>query len=292
MSDLRAARLRALPFLVAALLLAFGPARPPARADEAGEAGGEGGGVEAPDPRAELLRRLDALTDQVRARIREKNEPALEADAAALVALHKEAEGQKDIRRKAVDLLGEVAKAAKGDGLAVAALTALGDTEDPDAARHLKPHLGQRDAGAAPPPLVAAIRAARKVPDAALVGPLLKVFEKSKHNGAAREAMESLGYFRHLKSQRTRILEAIIESVRRSKPGVKGNQKDPLPGEQASASGDAARNRWDALRQAMPPTLSRLTGRDLYGVTAEEWFSMVDEYKGRTADLFLDPEPR
>jgi hypothetical protein len=228
------------------------------------------------------------VTEQVKGHVANKDEAGLAKDALSVLALHKMAGEDKALRRKALALFGDILRAATADGTRVAALEALAEAADVDGAEILKPYLAQRDPREADSVLLAALKAARKMPDSSLVSPLLKVFEKSKHDGAAREAMESLGYFHDARGQRVKIFETIVDEVRRTKPGVKGYEKGNIGEEGASATGEAGRSRWAALKQVLPPTLSRLTGRDLYGVTAEEWFTLADEYKGRTAALFLD----
>jgi hypothetical protein len=250
--------------------------------------------VVAPGARADgpsdAERHCAAVTEQVKGHVANKDEAGLAKDALSVLALHKLAADDKALRKKALALFSDILRAATADGTKVAALEALAEAADPDGASILKPYLSQRDPRTADGVLLAALKAARKMPDASLVSPLLKVFEKSKHDGAAREAMESLGYFREVKNHRVKIFETIVDEVRRTKPGVKGYEKGSIGEEGASATGEAGRSRWAALKQVVPPTLSRLTGRDLYGVTAEEWFTLADEYKGRTSDLFLDPK--
>ena len=83
-------------------------------------------------------------------------------------------------------------------------------------------------------------------------------------------------------------MKAVLETVRKYKPGAKGNQKGALPGEQANQSGEGARSRWQTLAPIVPKMMGRLTGNEMYGAKIDDWFTMYDENKRNLNSLFAD----
>ena len=216
-------------------------------------------------------------------------------DNAALIALvkkgvklHRKADGDEKFQKKVVDVIGSVTKASKDKDVVIAALDGLAQTRNPHAAKYVKPYLKQTNASKAPAMLRAAVKAAAYVPGDALVSPLLKIVEKSKTFAVAAEAMNSLGSFKESKRKRADILERLIKTTAKSKPGVKGNEKGYVQGDQYRHSGEATRNRWQSLAPVLPSALARLTGQDIPSATADTWIDMLDDYKGKLGSLFVD----
>ena len=246
------------------------------------------GTARADEDKDALTKRLDELTAAFEQHGKAEDGASLRKDLEIAVALHAAAEGDKAIRKKVIRLMTGVDDAVKDDATAQAMLTALAQTKDDDASTEIKSYLSQRDKKEASPVLLTAIDAASAFPHAKFVGPLLKIFHDSKVNTAAGKALEALGSYHSIKKYRVKILEDTLKEVRRLKPGVKGDMKDPLPGESASRTGDEQSNRWGALSPILPKTLGRLTGAEHYGANATDWFAMYDENKGHLEVLFSD----
>lgn len=241
-------------------------------------------------PSKTLSERLATLTERVKTHRAAKDIAGLQGDLKAAVQLHADVKDEKALRKKVIALMGGVPRSMKSDSLRVSALTALGETRDPLGAKYIRFYLKQPNAKRAGEILLTAVRVAAQAPDSSLVSPLLKIVTRSKHMGAAAAALKALGHFRAVKTHRTKIFKAVIDSVRKSKPGVKGTMKDPVEGDMYNHAGEETRNRWAALAGVLPKMLAQLTGNDTYGLSAEEWFTMYDDNKRHLNSLFSDEE--
>lgn len=283
----------------AALALALGGAilfpgdRAPARLAWAGEEPAPA--EEAPAGPAE---RLEALEAQVAAHARENDEAALTEDIEGVMELWDDLKADDDLARRGLALLGTILRAGRDPATEVAALRALGATQDARAAPHIKPHLRQADRKRTDLVLEAAIDAAGQAVDDALVEPLLGLVEDSRHAGVGARAVQSLGAYHSCRKKRAKILERVVKVVERLKPGGPprarggGDPMDPTgtsggeglpPGQEGGPQ-----DRWVALVKVLPEAMSRLTGRKL--AAAEDWFLLVKERKGRLEAIFVDEE--
>ncbi len=237
-----------------------------------------------------LVQDFEALTEDVKTHRAAKDIAALTRDLQTAVKLHAAAEGKATLRKKVITLIGNVPKRMNDNTLRCEVLKALGATGDPLAARFVRFYLRQANRKKASKVLLTAIGTAGQIPTGSLVSPLLKILDKSKHMGAAAQALESLGNYRGVKSHRVRILKEIVISIRRSRPGVKGDMKDPVEGDMHRHSGEAMRDRWSALATRMPRVLGKLTGVDSGDGSCDDWFTMYDDHKRNLRGLFVDDE--
>lgn len=235
-----------------------------------------------------LAKRLADLTARVKEHRAAKDIAGIQGDLKAAVRLHADTKDDKKLRKKVITLIGGVPSGMKSDTLRRDVLNALGQTRDPLGAKYIRFYLKQRNAKKAGEILLVAIRVAGEAPDGSLVSPLLKIVAKSKHLGAAAAALKTLGNFHGVKSHRAKILKAVVETVRKSKPGVKGVMKDPVEGDMYNHAGDETRNRWAALSSVLPKMLGQLTGNENYGTSVDEWFTMYDDNKRNLKALFAD----
>ncbi len=238
---------------------------------------------------AALAKRYTELKNRVKTNRKEKDMGALKGDLKAAVKLHADAEGKehKALRKKVLGLMASVPKGMKNAKLNADFLTAVGQTRDSDAGTHVRPYLKQANAKDADETLRTAIRVAGEVPSGCLVSGLLKILNKSKHMGAAAMALSSLAKFGKVKSHRAKIFAAVVESVRKSKPGAKGQYGVSYG---ALRSGEATRSRWSALSPILPKMLGKLTGNENYGASVDDWFTMYDDNKRDLSDMFADAE--
>jgi hypothetical protein len=246
-------------------------------------------GEPAPDVEP-LLARVQALEALVAEHAKGDAEAALAEDAKAVVALHKEAGGEDPCRARLVKVLGTLVR-ERSQAVRQAAILAIGETRDQEAGKLLKPFLRPVTQGAVPPLLEPAIRAAALAPHDSLVEPLLEVVEDSKALGVAAAAMESLGAFGECKRKRTKILEDLVKTVERVRPGGpqrgKENQTNP-DAPLGNNQGSSASERWNALAPVLPKALNQLTGQKF--LSHEDWFAIVKENKRGLGRLFKEEE--
>ncbi|MDJ0521759.1 MAG: hypothetical protein QNJ90_06755 [Planctomycetota bacterium] len=235
-----------------------------------------------------LAKRLVDLTEQVKSHRAAKDMAALGGDLKAAVALHKDADGHKRLRKKVIALIGNLPKKMVGEKLRLDMLAALAQTGDPEGAKYIRFYLKQPNAKKATPLLRAAIRTAGQVPDGSLVSPLLKIVTKSKHMGAASQALTALGNYHGVKTHRAKIMKTVVETVRKSRPGVKGVMKDPVEGDMYNHAGEATHSRWGALSRVLPKMLATLTRNEQFSASVDEWFTMYDDNKRNLKALFVD----
>jgi hypothetical protein len=188
-----------------------------------------------------------------------------------------------------------MAKGRRGEKAAPYVLDALGEMGDPRGSRYVRPFLHQHDLKKSDELLEKAVAVAGKLPDDDLVEPLLRIVEKSKTFGIAAAAMRSLGHFGHVKRYRKQILERLVKTVKKNKPGGRpgmrgssGGGLDPY----ATGSGSVPypnqsdpSARWGVLAGALPGALNALTGQKV--ASAADWFSVFDGAKRDLDSLFV-----
>ena len=239
---------------------------------------------------AELKTRVADLATAIKEHKKAKDVGQLKADLDVAVKLHADAEDCKSTRKKVIALMSSVTKGNDDTSLTRHMITTMGATKDPDASKVIKGYLKQKNPKKSSDVLLTAIKVAGTSPHPNYVEPLLKLFEKSKHMGVSARALDSLGAFHDVKNKRCKIVKVVIETVRKYKPGVKGNEKGFLPGEEARITGEGARSRWETLAPIVPKMLGRLTGNEMYGAKIDDWFTMYDENKRDLQSLFVDDE--
>ncbi len=253
------------------------------------------------DPAAKedaLVVQLAEVESSIEAHDKENNEVGLVSDVNALTEIWDEVKEDEDLSKEVISLYADTMRAADADSTLVAALEAMGTTEDPRAAKIIKPYLRQRDRERADRVLVAAVEAAGRVVDSSLVRPLLTLVDDSKHYGLAARAIESLGAYRSCKRQRVNILKSVVKSVARSRPGgqprMRGGASDPIDpsggpgGSSPSGRYGGTTSRWSALTRVMTDSLNRLTGRTMN--SPEDWFYVLKSRKNRLSSLFVDED--
>ncbi len=278
----------ALPLVLGLLVM---PAQGVARADESED---EEGAEEAEPSLADRMKTLEVQTKE---HLKAKNYSAIADVLAEAKALHAEAAEatNEPIGNRVVDLVGSLTKGAHADETAVAALDLLGELADPRGAKFVKSQLKQRRPAEVTPILERAVAAAGKLADGSLADPLLKIVEDSEHFGIAAAAIQALGAFGECKRERVQILERLVKSVKKNKPGGRksglagggGGVDDGGGGEGGTEGGQAgaASSRWGALSAVLPWALNALTGRTHN--SADEWFQTVSDTKN-LASLWRD----
>jgi len=255
--------------------------------------------AEEADADSALLERIDALEAAVEEHRKAKDVAALGQDIDDLSSFWEKARANEKVSERVIDAMGDVAKATDDERLTSDAIDALGQTEDPRAAPHIKRFLRQRKDTEADLTLRSAVDAAGKVVDSSLVSPLLKIVEDSKHFGIAARAIESLGAYGRVARSRVKILEDLVKTVKKSKPGSlprmrpggsgnidpQGNSDDG--GNYPSDSGPTAR--WNALSRVLPEALCELTGQNVRSTS--DWILLVGERKGKLQTIFRDRDP-
>lgn len=241
---------------LAVALLAL--AAPPARVLAEGEG--------AVDPALAKLSELEAAVAQ---HVRAKAEDQLVAAAKAAVAIHKEVLKQPELTKRVIAAMEACLKGVQVPGNRIRVIDLLAQTGDPQIARLIKPLLRPPNPKDADPVHLAAIAAAAKVPVADYVDPLLTMVDESKNMAVASASMTALGSFRTVKSKRVRILQALVKTVEKTRPGVRPGRPD----EDLDPARSDPTNRWQALSPVLPSALNALTGQTIS--TADEWFQVV-----------------
>ena len=239
----------------------------------------------------DLAAQVAELEGLLKAHVLAKAAPALLEDAHKATLLHKLCGPADTLKKRLLAVHETVLKNVKEDGERQKVIAELVLTGDPAGGKLLKPFLKQPNVKEADSLLLAAIKAAGVLACPENVDPLLLVFEKSKHMGAAAAALEALGGFREVKSRREKILETVAKSVQQNMPGSRpgprggaGGVGDPPPDTGTpNPSGSDANARWAALAPVLPRALNQLTGRNY--PTAEQWFLMVRQV-AHVSELF------
>jgi hypothetical protein len=219
---------------------------------------------------------------------KDKDENALVADLDSIAAAHRAATDPK-LQERLNALFGVILAGTKNDGLEKAVLKTIGDLGDAANWKHVRPFLQQPDPKVQPPLLLDGIEAAGKLKADGAIEPLLKIADKSKVFPAAAAAIRALGCYGENKRNRARILEEIIDTVRRSIPGGRGMQKgganpDDDSGGATNASGNGDTSRWGTLAPALVEAANKMTGQS--AATAEDWFEIYARNKSKLGNLF------
>ncbi len=263
----------------AALLGVIAAPRAPAAADDPAPGAGD------------LPTKVSELEARLKEHVAAKAAAALLEDAHQATLLHKLAGEAAVLKKRLLAVHETVLRSVKEDREREKVFEELVSTGDPAGGRLLKPYLKQPNVKEADSLLLAAIKAAGVLACPENADPLLLVFEKSKHLGAAAAALEALGGFREVKSRREKILETVAKSVQQNMPGTRpgprgpgGGVGDPVPDTGTpNPNGSDASARWAALAPVLPRALNHLTGRSI--ATAEQWFLTVRQVD-RLAELF------
>lgn len=230
-------------------------------------------------PSPELVKEIAAQTKAVQDALRAKDSDAI-IDAVTAVSLKYEDVEDKKLRESMRKALGKAIR-YKDDGVKHVVIDAFSRMGDPLAYRYIAPFIKQSDRKKTPKLFEPAIRAVETLQPDDAVAPLLTLTKKSKSLSVSARAMRALGAFKSSK-HRTKILESIISTVRKEKPGVKGRENPNWYGNRNT--GAEARNRWEALAAPMVATANSITGQDLGSPV--EWFDFFADNKRKPDVLF------
>ena len=252
----------------------------------------------APDATADddLMTAVKEMAEQVKEHKSAGDITALTADVKAVEALYKRCATDKKACKAVVKVLGNMTRTAKQESEArviEAALLALGRIGHPDGAKYIATYLKQPKAKDVPPQLLSALKAAKELRSDTHVKSLLKLVEKSKVTAVALGSMEALSNFGHNTRTREMILERLVKTVLKDKPGTRPNDRsgantgnsDPV---HVPYSYGGPTGRWNALSPNLPKVLNALTGES-FG-TAEEWMGALDAYKKDLSALFSNKD--
>jgi len=158
-----------------------------------------------------------------------------------------------------------------------AVATALRQVNDPKAAwKEMKRFMPSvKVAAAGPFPLSVVQSVGVLAPEGALPA-LLQLKDKAKDDNVARYAIQALGKYGWSK-QRTRVLGALLTSLKRLRPGGTNLRK-------GKAGGKASRARYEFLRVTLVAALDELTGQKLADV--DKWLAAYKEHKRKLGALF------
>ena len=217
------------------------------------------------------------------------NEPAvIAADIWATVSLYRECGEDKEtsrLRLSLVRMVGDLTK-SRHDRVRRTALDALGELEDENGTRFVKPLLKPDRDDEPNPVTLAAIDAAASIGADDFVVPLLRIVDRSRCHEEASEAMSALARFSHSEKQRERIVKELAKTLTRAR------NKAPVVIAKAPATDPAAENkeippsRWTTLAPLLPEVLNELTGQDINH--PDEWLDMVEDNRRDVGKLFLD----
>jgi len=234
------------------------------------------------------LARIAELEAGVVQHKKDKDTGSLTRDLEQIAELHRSTADPKR-RERLNDLFGTILNGVRDDGLERATLKTIGDLGDAANWKHVDKYLRQPDPNTAPPLLRDGIECAGKLKAEGAVNPLLAIVAKSRVYSVAAVAVQALGSYGENKRVRVRILGALVNEVRKSRPGSsaleKGGTSNNDPDEYGSTSNRSGEsNRWDTLSPAFVEAANRLTGKDV--PSAEDWFEIYDRHKGREVFLF------
>jgi hypothetical protein len=269
-----------LTFLLASLAATLGGTRSAYAGDPAAEAALK-----------EATAKVDELDKQVKQHLTVTTaDDALRADIAAAAKLSNELSDAK-LKGRCLDAIGTILRGTTHDDLERDALKALGTLANPDAGKYVVSYLRISGPKDAPPLLPDAIDCAAKIKSDATVNPLLMIVEKSDTLPLAVAALKALGNFGTSKAQREKILDTLVASVEKDRPGISYRWRGTPDARYKSdprgiKTGEDARNRYEALAGEMCTSLNKLTGQNV--ASPEEWFELRKNYKSDLAHLFLN----
>lgn len=230
----------------------------------------------------------DAQDKAARAAITALDKAAKKKDADALgdavteIASLYEDIVDKKLRDKLRKAIGKALKRGSHE-VKVIAFDAFTRMEDPLAWKYMASYLKQPNAKKEPAYYRETLRAVEVLTPDEAIKPLLTIIRKSKNLGVAARAMKTFAAFKKSK-QRTKILEALISTVKKEKPGVKGRENPMLYG--ALGTGAQARTRWEALVGPLVEAANGMTGQEL--TSAVSWFEFFQANKRKPEVLFAN----
>jgi hypothetical protein len=234
----------------------------------------------------EAAARVAQADEQVKQHLKSKDLDALRKDLDAVEKLVPRVADAK-LRAKALSLVSSIFAASTDDAHQRVVIRSIGTIGEPSLFKHVRPFLAQPNPKEIPPLLLDAITATAKLRPVDAVAPLLSIVQKSKKMEAAAAAMRAFAGYGAMKSVRGKILQELIATTEKDKPGV-GKRWDNSSGDPyetgTTRTGDDAVTRWGALSAALVETLNKLTGQNC--ATAEDWFALHDRYKTRLDELF------
>lgn len=253
-------------------------------------------GADAEEGDRSVEQRLKDVQSSIKKHLKDKDSEGLVADAEVLVTLYSEAEPLPKVQTKVLETLGGLTKVRFDEQIVMGVFTDLAGLEDPRGAKYIRPFLKQKKPTQAPKVLRAAVEAAGLLPHDSLVGPLLKIVDKSKTWPVAASAMEALGSYGRSK-KRVKILEALVKTTLKSRSGGKGRMgggsgggmgDEFVPDGYIPQSEGGPSGRWASLAGELGPTLNKLTGQKVTSLS--DWFLLVKQRKGKLGSLFLDDD--
>jgi hypothetical protein len=252
-----------------------------------GGLGAFGGPAQAGDPAAdaalkEASAKIDALVKDVQVHLSGGvgadvliGDISLAAKAAAEMSDAK-------LKGRCIDLIGTLMKGTSADDVERAAMKAFGQLGDSSAGRYIAPLIFQPAFKDNPPLLNDAIECAAKIKSDDTVEPLIRIVEKSDVLPLAVSAMRALSNFGSSKRMRERILDELLSTVERDRPGRTGRM-NPF-GRVNVKTGEDAKNRYEALVGEMVTACNKLTGQNV--ASAEDWWALRKQHKGALGELF------
>lgn len=230
----------------------------------------------------ESIAKIDALVKDAQLHITNAaGDDQLQADIALATKFAEEMSDAKQ-RLRCVDVIGTLMKATTHDDVERSALKAFTKLGDPAAGKYVAPLIYQPTFDATPPLLNDAIECAAKIKSDDTVDRLIRIVEKSDVLPLAVTAMRALSQFGTSKRMRERILDSLVGTVEKDRPGKSGALN---PRGVVIRSGEDSRNRYEALSGEMCTCCNKLTGQNV--ASPEDWFTLRKQHKGTLGDLFL-----
>ena len=173
--------------------------------------------------------RLAEITIAVKAHKKAKSITGIQEELSKIETLYEDAADDDELRVKIVKFVGSLTRGSKNVSLATEMLHTLSDIGDPRGAKYVKPYLKQPDKKKAPEMLRIAVGVAADVRHDSLVGPLLSIVTQSKTFGVAGDAVDTLGRYRECKKLRNKIVDTLLRTTKKSKPGGRPRMRGSQP---------------------------------------------------------------
>lgn len=232
----------------------------------------------APAARAADAEEAKALADAIEAQRKAKDPGGMMIEMEKVPPVFNEIE-DKSARGKLLGAVGKIARDRKAGEARATAVVVLSQLNDPKGAwKQLSKLLPSHKVKEATKLDLAVVKAAGDLAPDRAKKPLLELLGKAKDAKLSAEAALALGGYRKDERGRVKILEEMIDTGKRIRPG---NSKD----QNASAEAIA---RWTEIGGALAKGLNRLTGQELG--TFEEWEVIYKENKRRPQEIFLPDE--
>ncbi|MHC5010531.1 MAG: hypothetical protein ACYTG6_06195 [Planctomycetota bacterium] len=182
----------------------------------------------------------------------------------------------KSTRGKLRAELGKILRDKDMGDARLAAVTALVALEDPKLAwKELSKAMPDRKIEEAQPLDLAIVKAAGALAQSRAIKPLLELAEKAKDNKLAAAAIEALGNFGSLTSQRVTVLEELMSIAIKTRPGQSTTVQ----------ISQEARERWAMLGPVIVKAMNELTGQRV--VSFEDWELLYRDNKRNLRALFI-----